>query len=193
MSDTLASTNASEATSDVNVLPAPKGIGMAVAFDWGLTVQILVMPFLPLLLGGDPLLKQLPFSPPVQMLLSFVVGLPFALLLFLFGEGVRRGWRWTRLVQVVINALLFLTGFWSLVNFIQQAKHNSYWSLITVVILLLFSPLIAWQLSRPATARWFAHVTSTEARKRHGGSWPYLIALWALVGGILQALAAFLH
>ena len=33
-------------------LPQPQGIGMAVAFDWGLAVQTLITPFLPLLLSG---------------------------------------------------------------------------------------------------------------------------------------------
>ena len=191
MSDTFASSDASQTPSSADTLPTPKGIGMAVAFDWGLTVQLLVMPLLPLLFGGSPMLGQLHLSLPVQTLLSFVIALPFAFLIFLFGEGVRRGWRWTRPVQVVINALLFLAGFGSLVNFIQQARHGSYWSLATVVILLVFSPLIAWRLSRSTTTRWFANVTSVEARRRHGGAWPYFIALCAIVGGTLQALAAF--
>jgi hypothetical protein len=193
MSDILSSSDASETPPGAHALPAPKGIGMAVAFDWGLTAQILLMPFLSLFFGGPSMLGQLHLSLPLQALLSFVIALPFACLIFLFGEGVRRGWRWTRLVQMVINALLFLAGFVTLVGFIQQAQHGHYWSLVTVVILLIFSPLIVWRLSRPGTARWFANVTSAEARRRHGGAWPYLIALWAIVGGILQALAATFH
>ena len=47
--------------------PAPQGIGMAVAFDWGLTVQILLTPILTTFFGnsngytipvGNPLLKN---------------------------------------------------------------------------------------------------------------------------------------
>ena len=52
-------------------------------------------------------------------------------------------------------------------------------------------PLIAWRLSRPETARWFAIVTSAEAGKRHGGSWIWKIALWSIVGGVLQAISTF--
>jgi len=34
-------------------------------------------------------------------------------------------------------------------------------------------------------------VTSEEARKRHGGSWIWKIALWSIVGGSLVALGVF--
>jgi hypothetical protein len=168
----------------------PQGIGMAVAFDWGLTVQLLVQPFLALLVGRAGPLGQLNMRPPMGALVSFIVSLPFAILIAIFGEGVRRGWRWTRYIQIVFNTLGFISGFFVLANLIQSSKRGNYWPLVTMVILLIFSPLIAWRLSRPQTARWFATVTSAEARKRHGGSWPWLIALWAIAGGVLQALAA---
>jgi hypothetical protein len=58
------------------------------------------------------------------------------------------------------------------------------------VILVIFSPLIVWRLSRPSTARWFKNVTVAEARKRHGGKWVWFIALWAIVGGVLQTIVA---
>jgi len=174
-----------------NQLPAPQGIGMAVAFDWGLVVQILVMPFLPLLLGNKssffPFLK---FGTAINTIVSFIIVLPFAALLAIFGEGVRRGWRWTRPVQVAANVLLFLAGVVSLYNLWQSSKQGNYWPVVTEVILVIFSPLIAWRMSRPATRVWFARVTSREARVRHGGAWPWLIAIWAIVGGILQAIAA---
>lgn len=181
-------------------LPAPKGIGVAVAFDWGLTVQLLVMPFLPLLFGGpNPLfgesspLKQFHLSTGVSTLVSFFVSLPFAILIAIFGEGIRRGWRWTRPIQVVVGVLGFVGGFFSLVTLWQGMKRGSYWSLTTVVILLIFAPLIAWRLSRPETRRWFAAVTSAQARQRHGGTWPLQIGVFALIGGVLQALAVFFH
>jgi hypothetical protein len=172
-------------------LPGPKGIGMAVAFDWGLTAQLLVAPLLPLVVRVSSSRPGVIGSGSIA--LSFLAALPFAALIAVFGEGVRRGWRWTRLVQVVINSLGFLGGLISLIPLWQSLQTGHYWPLVTSVILLVFSPLIAWRLSRPQTANWFAHITSAEARKRHGGAWPYLIALWALVGGILQALAVSLR
>jgi len=175
--------------------PVPHGIGMAVAFDWGLAVQVLIMPFLPLFsqnlnpfrLGGLSGLK-LGWLPTWAA--SFLVSLPFVVLLVVFGESMRRGWRWGRPIQIVVNALGFLGGLASLGSYWQNIKTGNYWSLVTSVILLIFSPLIAWQLSRPTTGHWFASISSDEARKRHGGVWPWLIAIWSVVGGVLQALAA---
>jgi len=173
----------------------PQGIGMAVAFDWGLAVQILVTPFLSLFLKAPNYLsslKQFHFSPTATTLISFMVSLPFAAVCWVAGEGLRRGWRWMRPLQVVGNSLLFLMGFVSLFNLWKDSRTGNYWSLVPTIILLIFSPLIAWRLSRPATKQWFTTVSSTEARKRHGGAWPWLILLWAIVGGVLQGLATFL-
>src|SRR5881275_844102 len=153
----------------------PQGIGMAVAFDWGLAVQILVTPFLPLFLPNTGFFKAFKLSPALTIAVSFLISLPFVALLAIFGEGVRRGWRWTRPVQIVINSLGFLGGFATLPGLWQGSKSGNYWSLVTAVILLIFSPLIAWRLSRPVTKQWFATVNSKDARRRHGGLWPWLI------------------
>ncbi len=172
--------------------PIPHGIGMAVAFDWGLAVQILVMPFLPLFLPNlSPFrLSELKLGPLPTWAISSLISLPFVALLFAFGDSIRRGWNWGRRIQIAINSLGFLGGLASLVNVWQGSKTGNYWSVVTSVILLIFSPLIAWQLSRPSTGRWFATTSSAEAYKRHGGLWPWLIAIWSIVGGILQAIAA---
>jgi len=165
---------------------------MAVAFDWGITVQILVMPFLPLFLPNlSPFrLDELKLGPLPTWVVSFLVSLPFAALIFIFGESIRRGWNWGRRIQIVINSIGFLFGIATLGNLWQGSKTGNYWSIVTSVILLIFSPLIAGRLSRPSTGRWFATASSAEAIKRHGGLWPWLIAIWALVGGVLQAIAA---
>jgi hypothetical protein len=186
--DTVA---AEQSTGDTRISPNPQGIGMAVAFDWGLAVQILATPFVVLLLGQDSNpFKQMKIGQPWITILFSLLTLPFAALVAIFGEGIRRGWRWTRGIQIGFNALAFLGGFASLYGLWQGSKQGNYWSAVTAVILLIFSPLIAWRLSRPATGRWFKTVSSAGARKRHGGLWPWLIAIWAIVGGILQAIAA---
>jgi len=168
----------------------PQGIGMAVAFDWGLAVQVLVTPFVIAYFGDSVFNKSLKMGPALNTIILFLISLPFAALIAIFGEGLRRGWRWTRPIQVGFNALGFLGGFYSLYSLWQSSKQGNYWPSVTAIILLIFSPLIAWRLSRPATIRWFATIKSTEARKRHGGAWPWLILVWSVVGGVLQAIAA---
>ena len=171
--------------------PAPQGIGMAVAFDWGLTVELLLIPILSIFLGSSLVPKQMNLDPRLTTVISFLILWPIAILFALFGEGIRRGVRWTRPVQIVGNTLGFLGGFAVLVQALNGFREGNYWSVTPVIILLIFSPLIAWRLSRPATARWFATVTSAEARKRHGGLWIWEIALWAIVGGFLVAWGVF--
>jgi hypothetical protein len=178
------------ATGDAVQAAGPQGIGMAVAFDWGLSVQLLATPFLSLMLGVSSPFNRLNLNSTLTTLVSILIVLPFAALIAVFGEGVRRGWKWTRPIQIVFNTLGFLGGFATLINVWQSSKQGNYWPIVTAVILLIFSPLIAWRLSRPRTARWFATVKSSEARRRHGGAWPFLIAIWAIVGGVLQAIAA---
>jgi hypothetical protein len=179
MKDMIDTRSVSGVSTSPVVLSKRQGVGMAVAFDWGLAVQMLVTPFLPLVLGRT-------FMP-----LALITLLP-AVLIAVFGEGVRRGWRWTRLIQFVFNALGFLGGLLVLVSVWNGIRQGNYWPVVTAVILVIFSPLIAWGMSRPHTKRWFESTDSTKAR-RHGGAWPFLIAIWAIVGGVLQALATVSH
>jgi hypothetical protein len=172
-------------------LPAPQGIGMAVAFDWGLTVELLLIPILSIFLGSPAVSNRTTMGSQFAIVTSFLLLWPIAVLFGIFGEGIRRGWRWTRPVQLVGNAIGFLGGLVLLVQVWGGIKAGNYWTLVPAFILLVISPLIAWRLSRPATARWFATVTSVEARKRHGGSWVWLIALWSIIGGSLVALGTF--
>jgi hypothetical protein len=172
-------------------LPAPKGIGMAVAFDWGLTVELFLIPILMVFLGSPIFSKQTSMTSTITTIFTFLISWIIAALFGVFGEGVRRGWRWTRPVQIVGNTIGFLGGFVLVVQLVNGIKIGNYWTLVPAFILLIISPLIAWRLSRPETARWFKAVTSQEARKRHGGSWVLWIALWSIVGGTLVAVGAF--
>ncbi len=172
-------------------LPAPKGIGMAVAFDWGLTVELLLIPILTVFLGSPAISKQTPMASNFSIFFTFLISWIIAALFGIFGEGVRRGWRWTRPVQIVGNTLGFLGGLALLIQVVNNIKIGNYWTLVPAFILLIISPLIAWRLSRPETAMWFKAVTSQEARKRHGGSWVFWIALWSIIGGTFVALGAF--
>ncbi len=171
-------------------LPAPQGIGMAVAIDWGLAVQTALMPIIYTVFSQSNPMKISGLNPILGTVLLFVIAWPVAYGFAFFGEMVRRGRNWTCRIQIVANALLSLAGILSLVNVYQSIKVGNFWPLVTEVILVIFSPLIAWRLSRPSTVRWFKNVTVAEARKRHGGMWVWFIALWATVGGVLQTIAA---
>lgn len=164
---------------------------MAVAFDWGLAVELLLIPILTVFWGSPFLSKQPPTSSKFTLIFTFLFSWIFAALFGIFGEGVRRGWRWTRPVQIVGNTLGFLGGIALLIQLVNNIKAGNYWSLVPTSILFIISPLIAWRLSRPETGIWFKSVTSQEARKRHGGSWVWWIALWSTIGGTLVALGAF--
>ena len=98
MKETLESNLTGNVTKE---LPAPKGIGMAVAFDWGLTVELLLIPILSVFLGSPAFSKQTNMGSSFAVLTSFVIFLPIAALFGIFGEGIRRGWRWTRLSRRV--------------------------------------------------------------------------------------------
>jgi hypothetical protein len=171
-------------------LPAPKGIGMAVAFDWGLTVELLLLPILMVFSGLSVLPTRPTTTSNIVIIITFLASWAVAALFGIFGEGIRRGWRWTRLVQIVGNSLGFVGGLALLVQLFNNIKAGNYWTLVPASILLIVSPLIAWRLSRPETAIWFKSVTSQEARKRHGGSWVLWIALWSIIGGTLVAIGA---
>ncbi len=171
-------------------LPAPQGIGMAVAFDWGLAVQILLVPIAYTVFNPPNHFKIPGVNPTLGNVLLFVIAWPVAIGVALFGEMVRRGRNWTLRIQIGANALLSLVGIAQLISLFQSIKGGNFWPLVTEVILVIFSPLIAWRMTRPSTGRWFKTVSVAEARRRHGGAWPWLIAIWAIVGGILQTIAS---
>lgn len=169
---------------------SPQGIGMAVAIDWGLAVQILLVPIVSIFFGHSPMTNISGLNSLVANILLFVIAWPIGGVLVFFGEMVRRGRKWTRMIQIVANTLLSLAGLFSLIHLYQSIKMDNFWPLVTEIILVIFSPLIVWRLSRPSTAHWFNTVTVAAARQRHGGKWIWFIAIWAIVGGILQTIAA---
>ncbi len=158
---------------------------MAVSIDWGLATQMILVPVLAAILNPSHLMQ----TPVLSNVLTFVTALVAAIILVLFGEMVRRGHAWAGIIQFVANALLTLFGIFSLIHLYQSVQVGNYWPIVTEIILIIISPLIVWRLSRPSTRQWFKTVSVAEARKRHGGKWVWFIALWAIIGGVLQVLA----
>lgn len=192
MKETLQTIEKGSVTSLTEEQPGPKGVGMAVALDWGLVIQFFLFPVLPLLLSKTGLLKQPEATPLRTVLIMLGLLLIPAILIAIFGEGVRRGWNWTRYAQIALNSLLCIAGIFVLISSLQGFLQGHFWPLVPVSILLIVSPLIVWRMSRPETASWFASVKSAEARQRHGGMWPIYIALWATIGATLQVLSVIL-
>ncbi len=170
-------------------LASPQGVGMAVAFDWGLAVQVFIMPIVAVAFGQPVALKTTSAGSLLVTGLFFIGAWLAAALLVWFGELVRSGRNPARLVQIVANILLTLGGLFALVHLYQSIRMDNFWPLVTEVILLIFSPLIAWRMSRPRSARWFQVISASAARERHGGRWVWFIALWAIAGGVLQTIA----
>ncbi|QBD76197.1 hypothetical protein EPA93_09310 [Ktedonosporobacter rubrisoli] len=167
---------------------APGGIGVAVAIDWGLAVQIFLTPIITVLNpASQPKIAAL--NSTLTVVLYFIIAWLLAGLCLFFGEMLRSGHNWARWIQIAVTALLTLGGLASLPGLYQSLITGHFWPLVTEVILVIFAPLVLWRLSRPATGRWFKTVSAAEARQRHGGKWVWFIALFAIVGGILQTLA----
>jgi hypothetical protein len=169
-----------------SVAPAgPRGIGTAVAFDWGLTAQLAIeAPLFALGIGPGSAMAGQPLAMRLGAAALYLI---FAAITFALGEGVRRGRRLFWLFQIAINALLFLGGFPVLIGALQDLGHGHVGGLIPALIMLIASPAAAILLSSKRTRAWITTTTSAEARKRHGGKWPWLIAIWAIVGGALVA------
>ncbi|GAC1635478.1 MAG: hypothetical protein NVS4B9_28500 [Ktedonobacteraceae bacterium] len=176
--DAWASTPATRATG------GPQGIGVAVAFDWAFAVQMIVMPIVRLILASLGFIMQ----PSIQA--AMLIGpLLIAILFATLGEGLRRGRIWARIAQLVISVLGSLAGIGTAVLAILSPAPGKYLLFVPALILLIIPPIMLWRLSRPVTAHWFKTVSSDEARKRHGGAWPWLILLWSIIGGTTVALA----
>jgi hypothetical protein len=173
-------------------LLAPGGIGMAVAVDWGLTVQTVLTPVFALFSHSNQanMMKMAGPNSTIGNILFFVVALLAACVFAWFGEMVRSGRNWARIIQIVVSVLLSLAGIVGLINLYQSIAVGNFWPIVAEIILVIISPLIVWRMTRPSTARWFKLVTPVEARKRHGGKWVWFIILCSIIGGVLQAIAA---
>jgi len=170
-------------------MPGPRGIGTAVAFDWGLTAQLLLdVPFLALGVGPGSNLTTAALG---ARLLAAAITTIFAATTFTLGEGVRRGRRLPWILQIVINSLLFLGGFSLIPGTIHSLSTGHFGGLVPQLILLVASPAAVLLLTRKPTRVWIAQTTSAQARARHGGSWPWKIAIWAIIGGVAVLLSGF--
>ena len=167
----------------------PAGIGTAVAFDWALAAQIVILG-LSVLVGTGP--GSFGAGRPIALrVLAAALSVALAALPFALGEAMRRGRHMAWVVQLAFNSLLPLTGLAQLPSALDALGHGQRGPLVREVVVLLVSPLIVWLLTRPRTREWLARTTSAEARARHGGArWLISIAVIAIIGGAAIALDA---
>ena len=108
--------------------------------------------------------------------------------LFALGEGLRRGARALRLVQVGLMMVITVVGVVSLVTLLTG--HVSGSLVFTTAIELTYPPWLIWRLLDGETAAWFA--LSREQRRAPlttGWKWIAVLAVWAVVWGVLVAWA----
>lgn len=163
----------------------PHGVGMGVAFDWSLAMQLLIMaPFLIAGSGPGAAVAQMSRTARIGLGSAAAAVAPVAL-----GESVRRGNRYGWLLQIAFNSLLPISGLLAIPDTISTLRHGHFGDLVRTFVLLIISPLIVAQLTRLASRAWFGHVASAEAQARHGGWWIAGIVAWSIAGGAAIAFA----
>jgi hypothetical protein len=151
----------------------PRGITLAIIFDWGLAAFLVALGIVAAAQRGPDSQQA-----AAAALLAVVLGLP----LIALGEALRRGKRPARTVQLIISGLL---GALNVVGFIRDL------ALLLQGIrpgVLNFTALCAgiaiiWGLTRPQTIAWFARVSSARARARRGARWVMLASLASITIG----------
>jgi hypothetical protein len=157
--------------------PRPHGLGIAVVFDWALTAQLTTQAL-------ASATRNLGFTPDPMMIAGALVG---AALLLALGEGVRRGVMALRFLQVGLMALITLIGVVSLVELILGPRNGSL--VFTTAIELSYPPWLIWRLLDPETAAWFALPRPKRAPLTSGWKWVAVLAIWAIVWGVVVAWA----
>lgn len=180
--------------------PGPRGVGTAVAFDWAIVAELLVVAAL-VIASPAPMMGMMGMSSFGGTMGSGSIALRLvaagAILLaavpvFVLGEALRRGVRLARPLQVIFSAALIVYGVVQIPDTVQELRMGHYSGLPRSAYLLVVSPLIVWWLTRPQTKHWFQTTTSAAARARHGSArWLLTIAVFAAAGGLSIALGAY--
>lgn len=153
----------------------PHGLGVAVVFDWSLTVQLTTQALAAatghLGLTGDPV--------------SIAGRLAAAVLMLGIGEGLRRGVPAVRLAQVVIMVLISALGVASLALLVRTHDRSL---ILSTIVELTYAPWLAWRLMDAATIAWFrASRGQGRAARTSGAAWVTVLAAWSLVWGVAVA------
>lgn len=152
----------------------PRGVATAIIFDWSLMV------FLGTLLIIAIVQRGLTSRQAVSAAgLALLIGLPLVGL----GELLRRGRRVARSLQIAVSGLIAAGNIVGLLSDLARLTRGVVRP-TTSLPALAAGLFIIWGLTRPQTIAWFARISMTRARERHGGSWLLLTLGASIVIGI---------
>ena len=170
-----------QTSSDAAPALRPSGIGMGVGFDWALMWQFLIMaPFFALGVGPGAQLAHVSLG----VRLGTAVALLFpAAATFALGEALRRGWRFAWAIQIALNTLLFVSGFFSISSAFALLHRGLFSGLARLFVLLVIDPITVYLLTRKETRVWLGATTHASANARHSGIWLFWVLAFAALGG----------
>jgi len=153
--------------------PRPSSFGIAVVFDWALSVQLAVQALWGQL--GAFGLRGGPGQTSVRL-----VG---TVLLAALGDALRRGRPVARYLQVAFGAVITSGGVVLVARLLS--RHGSAASAFPAAIMVTFAPWMTWRLLIPRTAAFFHDVEAVQ--RRTDVHWLVLVLLQSVVWGIAVA------
>ena len=157
-------------------VPRPRGLGVAVVFDWALSVQLTTQAVAAA--TGHLGLSRDPVAIGGRLLA--------ALLLLGLGEGLRRGVPWVRIAQVAIMVVITVLGIATAVVLLAGRGDRS--MVFSAIIELTYAPWLAWRLTTRETSGWFAQARGRGGAPRASGAvWVTVLAAWSIMWGVAVA------
>jgi len=156
--------------------PRPRGLGIAVVFDWAIGAQLTTQ-------AVAAATGHLGLSRDALLIAGRLLA---AALLVVMGEGLRRGVPALRVAQVALMALITVIGVVSAV--VLVSGHGGRGLVLSAIIELTYAPWLAWRLLLAETAAWFAHARGRgRAPRTSGAGWVVVLAVWAIAWGVAVA------
>lgn len=152
----------------------PRGVATAIIFDWSLMVFLSTLAIVAIIQRGLTSRQAVSAAG-----LALLIGLPLVGL----GELLRRGRRVARPMQIVASGLIAAGNVIGLLSDLARLTRGVVRP-TTNIPALAAGLFIIWGLTRPQTIAWFARISATRARERHGGSWLLLTIGTSVVIGI---------
>lgn len=152
----------------------PGALSTAVIFDWGLTVQWLIQ-------AGAGILGFHVFANKQVPVVGLIAG---AIVFALCGEGLRRGVRAARYLQLAINGFFVINGIGLALNIPLVVGHQPR-DIISIVVMLSAGAWIIWRMLLPRSREWFATVQPAQALARHNLRWLARVIPASVAAGIV--------